>query len=86
MSNGNGSVVTQICNIQESICAFVDQEEKLREEKNRIAADFRDQIKGIKVERVKLQKTLSELQQSSIESDADVILDGEVEVNLEAKN
>lgn len=79
-SNGSTTdVELQICSMQEKLLKLVEQEDLLREEKNRVAADYRAQILAVRKERTKATKQLKDLQASQVETEGTLIIEGSAE-------
>jgi len=78
-SNGSAESVDldlQICQLQEKLLKLVEHEDLLREEKNRVAGDYRQQITEVRKNRAKATKELKDLQAAEVETEGTLIIEG----------
>lgn len=76
-TTGNGDLELQICQTQEKLLKLVEEEDFLRERKNEVAADFREQIKGVRKTRQEVTKQLKALQTEEVESEGTLIIEAD---------
>ena len=74
-SLSNGNLELQICQTQDKLLKLVEEEDFLRERKSEVAADFREQIKGVKKQRQEVTKTLKALQTEEVEATGTFIIE-----------
>jgi hypothetical protein len=84
-TNGSGKDVQQdlelqICQTQDKLLKLVEEEDFLRERKNEVAADYREQIKGVRKARKDVTTQLKALQTEEVESAGTLIIEAADEV------
>lgn len=81
MSEMNGDLELQICQTQDKLLKLVEEEDFLRERKKEVAADYREQINGVKKQRQEVAKALKALQTSEVESTGTLIIEAAEKLN-----